>query len=115
MADKSMKDLTDDLKQFFARDIATVKENMNKKFDELTQKLQEMDRKVSETTKLAEGNKRQIDNLVQERDSLSMKFEEQDRRISQLEEQIEDQINRNTGSTLVIRGVKHKNTGKKLE
>ena len=41
-----------------------------------------------------------------------MKVEKQDRRISQLEEQIEDQINRNTCSTLVIRGIKHKNTEK---
>ena len=112
MADKSAKHLVDDLKQFFAREIATVNENMNKQFDELTQRLQELNRKVSETTKLAEDNKRQIDYLVQERDSLSTKVEGQDRRISQLEEQIEDQINRNTRSTLVIRGIKHKNTEK---
>ena len=76
--------------------MTTVNENMNKKFDELTQRLQEMDRKVSETIKLAENNNRQIDYLVQERDSLSTKVEEQDRRISQLKEQIEDQIKRNT-------------------
>ena len=46
MTDKSIKHLIDDLKQFFAREIASVSENMNKKFDELTQRLQEMDRKV---------------------------------------------------------------------
>ena len=46
---------------------------MDKKFDELTQRLQEIDCKVSETTELAKDNKRQIDYLVQERDSLSMK------------------------------------------
>ena len=108
MANKSTKHLIYDLKQFFAREIASVNENMNKKSNELTQRLQEMDRKVAETTKLAEDNKRQIDCLVQERDSLSTKVEEQDRRISQLEEQTEDQINRNTRSTLVIRGIKHK-------
>ena len=71
-----------------------------------------MDRKVSQTTKLAEENKRQIDYLVQERDSMSTKVEEQDRRISQLEEQIEDQINRNTRNTLVFRGIKRKNSEK---
>ena len=38
-----------------------------------TQRLQEMDHKVSETTKLAEDNKRQVDYLAQERDSLSTK------------------------------------------
>ena len=32
-----------------------------------------MDRKVSQTTKLAEENKRQIDYLVQERDSMKTK------------------------------------------
>ena len=47
---------------------------------------------------------------MQERDSLSTKVEEQDRRISQREEKTEDQINKNTRSTLVIRGIKHKNT-----
>ena len=56
MADKTTKHLTDDLKQFF--------ENINKKLDELTQRLQEMDCKVSETTKLSEDNKRQIDYLA---------------------------------------------------
>ena len=91
-----MKHLVDDLKQIFVREIATVNQNMNKKFDELTQKLQEMDRKVSETIKLAEDNKRQIDYLVQERDSLSTKVENRAEGISQLKEQLEDQIKRNT-------------------
>ena len=75
MANKSAKYLIDDLKESLAREIASVNENMNKKFNELTQKLQEMDRKVSETTKLAEDNKRQIDYLVQERYSMSTKVE----------------------------------------
>ena len=78
-----------------------------------------MDCKVSEIAKQAEGNKRQIDYLVQERDNLSTKAEKQDRRISQLEVQIEDQINKNwrpdTRSTLVIRRIKHKNTEKNME
>ena len=88
---------------------------MNKKFDELTQRLQEMDLKVSETTKLDEDNKKQIDYLVQERDSLNTKGGEQDRTISKLEEQIKHQINKNTRSTLVIRGIKQKNTEKNIE
>ena len=37
MADKSTKHLIDDLKQFFVKEIASVNENMNKKFDELTE------------------------------------------------------------------------------
>ena len=112
MADQTTKHLVDDLTQFFAKEIAIVNVNMNKKFDELTQRLQEMDLKVSKTTKLAEENKRQTDYLRQKRDSLSKKVEEQDRRIWQLEEKIEGQINRNTRSTLVIRGIKHKNIEK---
>ena len=112
MADQTTKHLVDDLKQFFAKEIAIVNVNMNKKFDKLTQRLQEMDLKVSKTTKLAEENKRQTDYLRQKRDSLSKKVEEQDRRIWQLEEKIEGQINRNTRSTLVIRGIKHKNIEK---
>lgn len=69
-----------------------------------------MDRKVSETAKQAEDNKRQTDYLVQEEDSLSRKVEKQDRRISQLEVQIEDEINRNTPDCSSFRGIKHKNT-----
>ena len=69
MADQTTKHLVDDLKKFFAKEIAIVNENMNKKFDELTQRLQEMDRKVSETTKLAEENKRQTGYLRQEREA----------------------------------------------
>lgn len=53
--------------------IATINKNVNKKFDELTLKLTEIDRKVFETTKLAEENKWQIDSVIQERDSLSTK------------------------------------------
>ena len=39
---RTMKKLTDELKQFFAREIAIMNENMNKKFDELTLKLNEI-------------------------------------------------------------------------
>ena len=85
---------------------------MNEKFDELTPRLQEIDHKFSETEKLAEDKKRQIDYLVQEIDSLSTKIEEQDRRLVQAEEHIEDQINRNTHTALVIRRIKQENTGK---
>ena len=113
MVDKYMKYIIDDLKEFFARETATVNENTNKNFDELPQRLQEMDRKVSEITNLTEDNKRQADYLLQKKYSLSTKVEKQDIRISQVEEQIEDQINRNTRSTLVVRGIKHKNTKKK--
>ena len=100
MADKTIEHIIDDLKQFFARKIATVNKSINKKFDELTLKLQEIDNIVSETTKLAEYSKRQMNYLVQERlkNSLSTKIEKQDRRIVELEEQIEDQINRNNCS-----------------
>ena len=47
---------------------------------------------------------------MQGRDSLRKKVEEQN--ISQLVEQVEDQINKNTCTTLVIRGIKHMNTEK---
>ena len=85
---------------------------MNKKFDELTPRLQEIDHKFSETEKQGEDKKRQIDYLVQEIDSLSTKTEEQDRRLVKVEEHIEDQINRNTHTALVIRRIKQENTGK---
>ena len=46
MADKFTKHPIDKMKQFFEREIVSVNKNFNKKFDELTQRLQEMDRKV---------------------------------------------------------------------
>ena len=72
-----MKYIIDDLKEFFARETATVNENTNKNFDELTQRLEEMDRKFSEITNLAEDNKRQTDYLLQKKYSLNTKVEEQ--------------------------------------
>ena len=79
MVDKYMKYIIDDLKEFFARETATVNENTNKNFNELTQRLEEMDRKFSEITNLAEDNKRQTDYLLQKKYSLNTKVEEQDR------------------------------------
>ena len=106
-----MRHLIDDLKQCLAIEIATINNgNMNNKFDKRWQRLHEMDRKVSETAKQAEDNKRQTDYLVQEEDSLSRNVEKQDRRISQLEVQIEDEINMNTPEYSSFRGIKHKNT-----
>lgn len=81
---------------------------MNKNFDKLTLKPTEIDRKFFETTRLTEDNKWQIDCLVEERDILSTKVGEQDRRVEGLKEQVEDQINKNTRSVLVLRGRKHK-------
>ena len=43
MANKTTKHRIDNLKQFFAREIATVNKNMHKKFDELTLKLQKFE------------------------------------------------------------------------
>ena len=57
MADKFTKHPIDKMKQFFEREIASVNKNFNKKFDELTQRLQEMDRKVFQTIKQAKANK----------------------------------------------------------
>lgn len=43
MANKTTKHRIDNLKQFFAREIATVNKSMHKKFDELTLKLQKVE------------------------------------------------------------------------
>ena len=63
MANKTTKHRIDDLKQFLAREIP----------NKLTQKLQEVSRKVCEATKLIEDNKRQTYYVVQERDSFNTK------------------------------------------
>ena len=79
---------------------------MNKRFDQLNNRLNETDTRVNQTKSLAENNTSRLEQLEEESKITNLKLEEYSRKTEQLEELVDDQINRNARSTLVIRGVK---------
>ena len=85
---------------------------MNTKFDELSTRIETIDRKAEAAETLAKLNQNNISNLTSESTALQEKLEEQAKKIHELEENIEDQVNRNSTDALVIRGIKKKNQEK---
>ena len=79
---------------------------MNKRFDQLNNRLNETDTRVNQFKSLAENNTSRLEQLEEESKITNLKLEEYSRKTDQLEELVDDQINRNARSTLVIRGVK---------
>ena len=79
---------------------------MNRKFDQLNNILNEIDTWVNETKTLAENNTNRLEQLEEECQFANLRLEEYSRKIEQLEELVDDQINRNARSSLIIRGVK---------
>ena len=110
----NLKKLSDELKSFFVQEISagavnittSINDTMNGKFDQLNNRLNEIDISVNETKTLAENNTNRLKQLEKERKITNLRLEEYSRKIEQLEELVDDQINRNAGSTLIIRGVK---------
>ena len=79
---------------------------MNRKFDQLNNRLNEIDTRVNETKTLAENNTNRLEQLEEESKITNLRLEEYSRKIEQLEELVDDQINQNACSTLIIHGVK---------
>ena len=79
---------------------------MNKRFDQLNNRLNETDTRVNQTKSLAENNTSRLEQLEEESKITNLKLEEYSGNTEQLEEFVDDQINRNARSTPVIRGVK---------
>ena len=79
---------------------------MNRKFDQLNNRLNEIDTRVNQTKTLTENNTGRLEQLEEESKITNLRLEEYSRKIEQLEELVDDQINRNARSTLIIRGVK---------
>ena len=106
--------MSDELKLFFAQEIsagavnvtASANDTMNRKFNQLNYRLNEIDIRVNETKALPENNTNRLEQLEEERKITNLRLEEYSRKIEQLEELVDDQINRNARSTLIIRGVK---------
>ena len=109
-----MKKMTDDLKSFFSQETSasainvttSINDTMNRKFDQLNNRLNEIDTRVNQTKTLTENNTGRLEQLEEESKITNLRLEEYSRKIEQLEELVDDQINQNAGSTLIIRGVK---------
>ena len=79
---------------------------MNRKFDPLNNRLNEIGIRVNESKTLAENNANRLEQLEEESKITNLRLEGYSRKTDQLEELVGDQINRNARSTLIIRGVK---------
>ena len=105
----NLKKISDELKSFFAQEISTsINDTMNRKFDQLNNRLNEIVIRLNETKTLAENNTNRLEQLEEERKIKNLRLEEYSRKIEQLEKLADDQITRNARSTLIICGVKFK-------
>ena len=94
----NMKTMTGELKSFFAQEISaspvnvttSIKDAMNRKFDQLNNTLNEIDTRVSETKTLTENNTSRLEQLEEESKIASSRLEEYSRKIEQLEELADD-------------------------
>ena len=114
-----MKQILEDLKNFLTKEMEnnakkiTEKtiEKMDTKFDELSTRIETIDRKAEAAETLAKQNQNNSD-LTSESTALQEKLVEQAKKIRELEETIEDQVNTNSRDMLVIRGIKKENQEK---
>ena len=105
--------MSDELKSCFAQEISanavnvttSINNTMNRKFDQLNNRLNEIDIRVNETKTLAKNNTNRLEQLEEEIKITNLRLEEYSRKIEQLEELVHDQINRNACSTLISSGV----------
>ena len=116
----NMKQISEDLWSFLTKEMENnakkitekILEKMNTKFDELSTKIETIDRKPEAAETLAKQNQNNISNLTSESTALQEKLAEQVKKIHELEENIEDQVNINSRDTLVIRSIKKDNQEK---
>ena len=73
----------------------SINDTMNRKFDQLNKRLNMIDTRVNETKTLAENNTNRLQQLEEESKITNLRFEEYSRKIEQLQELVDDQINRN--------------------
>ena len=75
-------------------------------------RIETIHKKAGAAELIAKQNQNNISNLTSESTALQEKLAEQTKKIYELEENIEDQINRNSRDRLVIRGIKKENQHK---
>ena len=113
----NMKQISEYLKSFLTKKVENnakkitekIKEKMNTKFDELSTRIETIDRKAEAAETLAKQNRNNISNLTSESTALQEKSAEQLNKICKLEGNTEDQVNRNSKDMLAIRGIKKEN------
>ena len=92
--------MSDELKSLFAQEISAsavnvitnINDTMNRKFDQLNNRLKQIDIRVNETKTLAENNTNRLEQLEEESKITNLRLE-YSRKIEQLEELVHDQIN----------------------
>ena len=113
----NMKQISEYLKSFLTKEVENnakkitekIKEKMNTKFDELSTNELRNNRQEGRGSR---NNQNNISDLTSESTALQEKLVEQVKKIRELEESIEDQVNRNSRDMLVIRGIKKVNQKK---
>ena len=116
----NMKQIPEDLKSFLTKEMENnatkiaekTIEKMNTKSDELSTRIKTIDRKAEAAETPAKQNQNNTSNLTSESTALQERLAEQANKIHELEEDIEDQVNRNSKEALVIRGIKKNNQEK---
>ena len=116
----NMKQIPEDLKSFLTKEMENnatkiaekTIEKMNTKSDELSTRIKTIDRKAEAAETPAKQNQNNTSNLTSESTALQERLAEQAKKIHELEEDIEDQVNRNSKEALVIRGIKKNNQEK---
>ena len=112
----NMKQISEDLKSFLTEDMENnakkitekIMEKMDTKFDELSTRIETIDRKVEAGETQSKQNQNNISDLT----AIQEKLIKQAKKIRELEENTEYQVNRNSIDTLVIRGIKKENQEK---
>ena len=116
----NMEQISKDLKSFLTKEMENnskkvtekIIEKIDTKFDELSTRIEIIDRKAEAAESVAKQNQNSISNLTSESTALQEKIAEQAKKRHDLEENIEDQVNRNSRDTLVIRSIKKENQEK---
>ena len=112
----NMKQISEDLKSFLTEDMENnakkitekIMEKMDTRFDELSTRIETIDRKAEAGETQSKQNQNNISDLT----ALQEKLIKQAKKIRELEENTEYQVNRNSIDTLVIRGIKKENQEK---
>ena len=112
----NMKQISEDLKSFLTEDMENnakkitekIMEKMDTRFDELSTRIETIDRKAE----AGETQSKQNQNNISDLRALQEKLIKQAKKIRELEENTEYQVNRNSIDTLVIRGIKKENQEK---
>ena len=97
----NIKQISEDLKSFLNKEmennakkiIEKIIERMDTKFDELSTRIETIDKKAETAETPAKQNQNSISDLTSESTAFQKKLPEQTKEIHELEENIEDQVN----------------------